>query len=59
MVYHGHQHGELYDLQEDPHEFENLWEQPDKQSLKLDLMKHSYDASMLAMDRGPQRIGPM
>ena len=59
VVYHGHQHGELYDLQEDPHEFENLWDQPDKQSLKLDLMKHSYDASMLAMDRGPQRIGPM
>ena len=59
VVYHGHQHGELYDLQEDPHEFENLWNQPDKQSLKLDLMKHSYDASMLAMDRGPQRIGPM
>lgn len=59
VVYHGHQHGELYDLQEDPHEFENLWNQPNKQSLKLDLMKHSYDASMLALDRGPQRIGPM
>jgi len=59
VVYHGHQHGELYDLQEDPHEFDNLWDQPENQSLKLDLLKHSYDASMLAMDRGPQRIGPM
>ena len=59
VVYHGLPHGELYDLQEDPHEFDNLWDQPEKQSLKLDLMKYSYDASMLAMDRGPHRIGPM
>ena len=59
VLYHGHGLGELYDLQEDPGEFENLWDYPDRQSLKLDLMQRSYDASMLAMDRGPERVGPM
>ena len=59
IVYHGHEHGELYDLMEDPHEFDNLWDAPQTQRLKVDLMKRSYDASMLAMDRGPRRVGPM
>ncbi len=59
VMYHGHTHGELYDLETDPEEFENLWDAPGAQSLKVDLMKQSYDASMLAMDRGPRRIGPM
>ena len=59
VMYHGHAHGELYDLETDPGEFENLWDASSAQSLKLDLMKRSYDASMLAMDRGPRRIGPM
>ena len=59
VLYHGHAHGELYDLKTDPGEFENLWDASSAQSLKVDLMKRSYDASMLAMDRGPRRIGPM
>ena len=59
VVYHGHQHGELYDLVADPDEFENLWDEPSSQCLKLDLMKRSYDSSMLAMDRGPRRVGPI
>ncbi len=59
VMYHGHAHGELYDLEADPDEFENLWDASSAQSLKVDLMKQSYDASMLAMDRGPRRIGPM
>ena len=59
VVYHGHGLGELYDLGEDPGEFENLWDSADHADLKLDLMQRSFDASMLAMDRGPERIGPM
>ena len=59
VVYHGHDEGELYDLDEDPEEFENMWSEPEAQLLKLELMKRSFDASMLAMDRGPRRVGPM
>ena len=59
VVYHGHDLGELYDLQEDPEEFENMWSEPEAQPLKLDLLRRSFDASMLALDRGSERIGPM
>jgi arylsulfatase len=59
VVYHGKSVGELYDLEQDPHEHENLWDAPAHQPLKLDLMRRSFDASMEAMDRGPRRIGPM
>lgn len=59
VVYHGKQVGELYDLDADPGEHDNLWDAPAHQSLKLELMRRSFDASMQAMDRGPRRIGPM
>jgi arylsulfatase A-like enzyme len=59
VLYHGYEHGELYDLVEDPGEFENMWDAAEAQTLKLDLMKRSFDASVAAMDRGPRRIGPM
>jgi len=59
VVYHEHGLGELYDLQADPNEFENLWDSSDHQSIKLDLLHRSFDASMLCMDVGPERIGPM
>ena len=59
VVYHGHGLGELYDLQEDPGEFCNLWDDLGHQAVKLNLMQRSFDASMLAMDKGPPRIGPM
>ena len=41
VVYHGHQHGDLYDLVADPDEFENLWDKPGVEGLKIDLMKRS------------------
>ena len=59
VVYHGHECGELYDLEADPDEFDNLWCQPQSQALLRDLLRRSYDASILAMDPGPERIGPM
>ena len=59
VVYHGHNLGEMYDLVEDPDEFEDMWDEPEAQPIKLELMRRSFDASMLAMDRGSLRRGPM
>ena len=58
-VYHDLELGELYDLAEDPGEFDDLWDLADYRDVKTDLLQRSYDASVLAMDRGPRRIGPM
>ena len=58
-VYHGHDLGELYDLVEDPGEFNDLWDDPEYVEVKLALMQRSFDESMLAMDPGPPRIGSM
>ncbi len=37
-VHYNQQYGELYDLQEDPGEYVNLWDHPDKQALKTELL---------------------
>ena len=59
-VYHGHGLGELYDLQEDPWEFHNLWDDPDHQQKKYELIYASFDAHVqLTTDVGSRRIAPM
>jgi arylsulfatase A-like enzyme len=59
-VYHGHGLGELYDLEADPWEFDNLWDSPQHQTLKLELLQASYDQSMLqTINVGTRRIAPM
>ncbi len=55
--YHGHEKGELFDLRKDPEEFENLWDDPASQQVKLELMRMSFDATVSALDTGPARIG--
>lgn len=58
VVYHGTDQGELYDLESDPDEFENLWHSPDHQPMKLRLMQQCFDASVFNMDPDPPRLGP-
>ena len=51
---------ELYDLQADPWEFDNLWDDPDHRELRDRLMYASFDAHvMLTTDVGSRRIAPM
>ena len=56
VVYHGKGVGELYDLKNDPGEFENLWDVPAAQEVKTDLLLRSYDAAVASMDHGPERV---
>jgi arylsulfatase len=57
VVYHGLSVGELYDLVEDPDEFCNLWCDPASQPLRASLMQQAFDAVMLAVDEGQERVG--
>lgn len=58
VTYHGHDLGELYDLDADPHEFNDLWDDPAHQSIKADLVRKSFDATVQALDYGPRRVMP-
>ena len=59
-VYHGHQLGELYDLQRDPWEHDNLWDAADYRALRNELIHASFDAHvLLTTDVGSRRIAPM
>lgn len=55
-VYHGHDVGELYDLANDPGEFDNLWDDPAARDLKLDRLKYHLDAMMGTIGIGPPRV---
>ena len=59
VVYHDKGEGELYDLEADPEEFDDLWLDPAAAAVKAELLQRSFDASMMAMDRGPRRVGPI
>jgi arylsulfatase A-like enzyme len=53
VVYHGDELGELYDLEKDPNEFENRWNDPDYRDIRCDLMKRCFDARAFTMDPLP------
>ncbi len=56
VVYHGHQTGELFDLENDPGEFNNLWHDPAWAAVRFDLLKQSFDALAFAVDIGPKQV---
>ncbi len=58
VVYHGTDQGELYDLKNDPDEFENLWNNRSHTEIKMRLLKACFDASVFTMDPAPPRLGP-
>ena len=53
-VYHGHPTGELFDLEQDPHEHDNLWDSPDHAEIRFDLLRRCFDATAFAIDTGPE-----
>ncbi|MCC6342205.1 MAG: sulfatase-like hydrolase/transferase [Bryobacterales bacterium] len=56
VCYHGHPSGELYDLEKDPDEFHNLWNDPNHKALRLELTSRLFDEWMLVTDPGQRRI---
>ncbi len=57
VLYHGHQVGELYDLEHDPDEYHNLWFDPSVAGLCAQLSARLFDAAMLVTDDGQPRVG--
>ncbi len=55
-VYHGHDLGELYDLETDPNEFNDLWNDPRHNDLKLRLLSRHLDAFAATTTAGIERI---
>ena len=53
VVYHSHGMGELYDLQEDPHEFHSLWDNAEHATIRAELIQRSFDATVMVADPGP------
>ncbi len=57
ICYHGIDFGELYDMQNDREEQNNLWDNPDYEQLRYQLMKRSYDVAMVVQRPGQNRVG--
>ena len=57
VLYHGHGGlGELFDLETDPGEFDNLWEDPRLAKERHELMVMNFDAMAMATDVGSRRV---
>jgi arylsulfatase A-like enzyme len=59
-LYHDKALGELYDLQTDPWEHNNLWDAPEHQAARQRLIFESFNSHVvLTTDVGSKRIAPM
>lgn len=59
-MYHDKKLGELYDLETDPWEFNDLWDSEQHQSIKHELIRDAFDSHVvLTTDMGSERIAPM
>lgn len=59
-VYHGFGLGELYDLESDPWEHQNLWDDSKHTAIKNELIAESFDNHvLLTTDVGSRRVAPM
>lgn len=56
VLYHGCGVGELYDLENDPGEDDDLWDCPEHRARRLELVQRSFDATVRAMDLGPESV---
>jgi len=48
--------GELYNLKDDPQEFNNLWNSKIFKNKKDELIKKCFDRSVFIMDSCPERV---
>jgi hypothetical protein len=57
IVRHGADLGELYDMQKDPGENRNLWDDADYAEVKMAMLKRAADRMAWTADPLPRRIG--
>jgi arylsulfatase len=57
IVYHGHDYGELYDMEQDPGEFNSLWDDPAHADMRFAMTLRNFDAAAFAVDPGTPRVG--
>ena len=56
VCYHDRALGELFDLEEDPGEFDNRWDDPAYADVRFALLKQNFDALAQAVDIGPKQV---
>lgn len=57
VAWHGQELGELYDLEADPNEFRNLWNDPDYSNIKIQMYQRLCDRMAMTADPLPERVG--
>ena len=56
VTYHGHNSGELFDIEQDPGEFDNLWDLPEHVGTRWELTRRSFDALAFSLDLGTPQV---